>query len=167
MLLQSVTGVVKPSYRQFYLRRGEEEWASDQVSDEGYKTRLEAIGGFVYVGTSMWGFAVEVTFEVHDSEPLGIRDDADHIVEVSVSGSGPVAVLSWYWEPFDEPVAVVQVPVGDLRLRGTWTGVGAAETHPDQDLAGPELSPERLLFQAWPAQRGDRAVLKEWHSAGS
>ena len=60
--------VVKPWYRQFYLLRGEAEWTSDRVSPGAYESCLEAIDGFVYVGTSMYGHPTDVRVEVHDTE---------------------------------------------------------------------------------------------------
>ena len=47
--------VVQPWYRQFYLRRGDADWLSDEISAEGYERGLEAKDGFAYVGTTMYG----------------------------------------------------------------------------------------------------------------
>ena len=60
MLTSQISTVVHPWYRQFYLRRGDAEWASDRVTAEGYAVRIEAIDGFVYVGTSMYGHPTAV-----------------------------------------------------------------------------------------------------------
>jgi len=62
--------VVNPWYRQFYLQRGDAPWASDQLSPAGIERALEERGGFVYVGTSMYGNPVEVTLELHDDQRL-------------------------------------------------------------------------------------------------
>jgi hypothetical protein len=127
MLVREASAVVKPWYRQFYLRRGEAEWASDRVSDDGYQRGLEAIEGFVYVGTAMYGNPTSVRVAVHDAEPEPTSDEADRVVEVSVSGDGPLAIFSW---ASDEAEATVELPAGSCRLRASWFDVGAAETHP-------------------------------------
>jgi hypothetical protein len=108
MLTAHTSTVVHPWYRQFYLRRGEAEWASDRVTDEGYDVRIEAIDGFVYVGTSMYGHPTEVRVEAHDTPPEA-PDDADHEVEVSLLGNGPLAILSW---GDVDPVATIELPDG-------------------------------------------------------
>ena len=120
MLLESMTVLVTPWYWQFYLVRGDAPWESDKVSPEGYDAHLEAIDGFVYVGTSTYGHPTEVRVEVHDSDPPDVREDADTVVEVSVSGEGRLGVFNW--EPLVEPVATIDVPIGPLRIRGTWLG---------------------------------------------
>ena len=37
-----------------------------------------------------------------------------------------------------------------------------AEAHPDNDLGGEDPSPERLLFQAWPAAPTAARVIRHW-----
>ena len=150
--------VVKPWYRQFYLQRGDAPWASDQLSDEGIERALEETGGFVYVGTSMYGNPVEVTLELHDAEPSP-EGQADRVTEVSLSGSGPLGILSW---GETEPELVLDLPEGPLRLRASYSGLAAADAHPDNDLSGEELSPERILLQLWPAPLGEPAAIKAW-----
>ena len=111
MLIEAVATIVNPWYRQFYLLRGEAEWASDRVSPEAYETCLEAIGGFVYVGTSMYGHPTRARVEVHDAEPLDVAADADRVTEVSLAGDGPLAILSW---GANDPEATVDLPAGPL-----------------------------------------------------
>jgi hypothetical protein len=161
MLTAHTSTVVHPWYRQFYLRRGEAEWASDRVTDEGYDVRIEAIDGFVYVGTSMYGHPTEVRVEAHDTPPAA-PDDADHEVEVSLLGNGPLAILSW---GDVDPVATIELPDGPVRLRASWFGLAAAVAHPDNDLGGEDPSPERLLFQAWPAVPAAPRVTRRWGAA--
>jgi hypothetical protein len=72
----------------FYLRRGDADWASDQVSELGYLAQLEAIDGFVFVGTAMFGSPTRVIIEVHDGIPGKWDDAADRIVEDSMHGHG-------------------------------------------------------------------------------
>ena len=158
MLTSQISTVVHPWYRQFYLRRGDAEWASDRVTAEGYAVRIEAIDGFVYVGTSMYGHPTAVRVEVHDTAP-DAPDDADHEAEVPLVGGGQLAVLSW---GDDEPVATAELPDGRCRLRASWFGVADAEAHPDNDLGGEDLSPERLQFQVWPAAAAARRVTRRW-----
>ena len=140
--------MVKPSYRQFYIRRGDEPWASDAVSDEGYARGVEAVGGFVYVGTTMFGNPTTVVVEVGDSPPSEVTD-ADRCAEVTVEGDGQLAVFSW---GEDDPVGVVEVPPGPLRLRVAWAGSSAAAAHPDADIGGDSLSDESIHIQVWPAR---------------
>lgn len=155
MPLDSTTAVVTPWYRQFYLRRGEADWASDQVSEAGYERGLDAIDGFVYVGTTMFGNPTEVSVEVHESHPEP-SDEADRVVEVPLAGSGSLAILSW---GSSEPEATVELPEGPCRLRASWYGMADAEQHPDYDLGGADLSPERVLVEIWPAPDAPAAVL--------
>lgn len=159
MLVEAVETVVKPWYRQFYLLRGEAEWASDRVSPTAYESCLEAIDGFVYVGTSMYGHPTDVRVEVHDAEPLDVPADADQVVEVSLAGEGPLAILSW---GANDPEATVGVPAGPLRLRASWFGLAAADAHPDNDLGGVEPSPERVLFELWPGPQSERRTIRRW-----
>lgn len=81
VLVEAVATVVQPWSRHFYLLRGDAEWASDRVSPEAYEICLEAIGGFVYVGTSMDGRPTDVRVEVHDTEPLEVAAEADRVVD--------------------------------------------------------------------------------------
>jgi hypothetical protein len=69
MQVSAAKVVANPWYRQFYLQRGDAPWASDQLSRAGIERALEESGGFVYVGTSMYGNPVEVALELHDEEP--------------------------------------------------------------------------------------------------
>ena len=158
MLTAHISTVVHPWYRQFYLRRGAAEWASDRVTTEGYDVRIEAIDGFVYVGTSTYGHPTAVRVEVHDTAPEA-PDGADHEAEVPLLGEGSLAVLSW---GDDDPVATADLPDGPCRLRASWFGVADAEAHPDNDLGGEDLSPERLQFQVWPAAAAARRVTRRW-----
>jgi hypothetical protein len=150
--------VVNPWYRQFYLQRGDAPWASDRLSRAGIERALEESGGFVYVGTSMYGNPVEVTLELHDGEPSP-QEQADRVTEVSLSGSGPLGVLNW---GETEPELVFELPDGPLRLRASYSGLAAADAHPDNDVSGEELSPERILLQLWPAPLGEPAAIRAW-----
>jgi hypothetical protein len=150
--------VVNPWYRQFYLQRGNAPWASDQLSRAGIERALEESDGFVYVGTSMYGNPVEVTLELHDGEPSP-QEQADRVTEVSLSGSGPLGVLSW---GETEPELFFELPEGPLRLRASYSGLAAADAHPDNDVSGEELSPERILLQLWPAPLGEPAAIRVW-----
>jgi hypothetical protein len=151
--------VVNPWYRQFYLQRGDGPWASDQITTAGYDRGLEATGGFVYVGTSMYGNPVEVTLELHDDEPPA-PEEADRVTEVPLSGTGPLGVLSWGEL---EPELTFEVPEGTLRLRGSFFGLAAADAHPDNDVSGEEPSPESILLQLWPAPLRDPAAVRVWN----
>ena len=117
--------VVKPWYRQFYLRRGQAPWSSDQVSVEGYEAHLESIGGFVCVCVEMYGSPTPVKVEVHDTQPPQV-EDADRSVEVSVDGDGSLSILSW---STDEPEMSVEAPAGPLRLRTSWFGLASTIGH--------------------------------------
>jgi hypothetical protein len=150
--------VVNPWYRQFYLQRGNAPWPSGQLSRAGIERALEESGGFVHVGTSMYGNPVEVTLELHDGEPSP-QEQADRVTEVSLSGSGPLGVLSW---GETEPELVFELPDGPLRLRVSYSGLAAADAHPDNDVSGEELSPERILLQLWPAPLGEPAAIRVW-----
>jgi len=154
-----VTAIVHPFYRQFYLRRGSAPWATDGVSSDGYGARLEAIGGFVYVGTTMYGSPTVVTVEVRDDPPALVHHDGDHVVEVSVAGEGLLALFSW---GADHPEETVDPPPGPLRLRGSWTGMAAARADPDYEAGTDRRSPERVAFQVWAAPIAPRAVLRAW-----
>ena len=158
MVVRRAGTVVKPWYRQFYLRRGDAEWASDRFSAEDYDVRLGSVDGFVFVGTTMYGSPTDVQVEVHDAEP-GSRADSDHIVEVSLTGEGPLAILGW---GADEPDAIVELPPVACRLRASWFGLAAAEAHPDSDLGGEGPSPERLVLDIWLARKAERRVLRRW-----
>ena len=148
LMANSVSGVVKPWYRQFYVLRGTAAWASDAVSDEGYEMGVEAIGGFIYISTAMYGSPTQVLFEVSPSEPAE-PGDAERSAVVAVEGDGPLALLNW---GDDKPVATVDVPGGLLWCRVSWTGSVAASRHPDAEVGGTSLSPERVRIQAWPAR---------------
>ncbi|MFZ4718289.1 MAG: hypothetical protein ACOYMR_02625 [Ilumatobacteraceae bacterium] len=139
--------VVRPCYRQFYLRRGEADWNSDKVSHAGYERGLEEIGGFVYVGTTMYSSPTSVTVQLHPSDP-GLPATADRAVETAIGGEGDLAILNW--EPGAPAVATIRVPTGRLSARVSWRGLGAAEHHPDNDTGGDELSPEYLTIDLWP-----------------
>jgi len=143
-----VLAVVKPWYRQFYVQRGDARWASDEVSAEGYAAGVEAIGGFMYVGTTMYGSPTTVTVEVTDAEPP-IPSEADRSATVEIGGEGPVALLSW---GDNEPVAIVDVPEGSLRCRVSWTGSEEASAHADVEIGGRSPSPEAILIQLWPTR---------------
>ena len=158
MLVSSARTGVQPSYRQLYLRRGDAPWASARVSEGGYDRALDAADGFAYVGTSMWGYAVEVALELHDGEPP-VRGDADRITEVSLTGSGPLGVFGW---GDDEPQLTFELPEGPLRLRASFFGLAAADAHPDNDLAGEELSPEGIVLELWPALPGEPVAVRAW-----
>jgi len=114
--------VVRPCFRQFYLRRGRAEWRSDEISPAGYERGLEEVDGFVYVGTSMYGSPTRLAITVHASDP---------------------------GEP---PIASIRVPTGRLHARVGWHGTDAAKLHPDNDIGGDELSPEHLTLDVWPSQ---------------
>ena len=160
MQVSAAKVVANPWYRQFYLQRGDAPWASDQLSRAGIERALEESGGFVYVGTSMYGNPVEVALELHDEEPSP-DEHADRVTEVSLSGSGALGVLSW---GDTEPELVFELPAGPLRLRASFSGLAAADAHPDNDLAGEDLSPERICLQLWPAPLGEPSAIRVWGS---
>jgi hypothetical protein len=160
MQVSSAKVVVNPWYRQFYLQRGDAPWASDQLSRAGIERALEESGGFVYVGTSMYGNPVEVALELHDEEPSP-DEHADRVTEVPLSGSGALGVLSW---GDTDPELVFELPEGPLRLRALFSGLAAADAHPDNDLSGEELSPERICLQFWPAPLGEPSAIRVWGS---
>lgn len=137
---------MKPWYRQFYLRRGDASWASDQVSDEGYAAGVEAIGGFVYVGTTMYGSPTAVAVEVTETAPAA-PPEAERSVVVEIGGKGRLGVLGW---GDNDPTAVADVPVGPLGCRVSWMGSEEAAEHPDAEIGGQALSPETIVIQIWP-----------------
>jgi hypothetical protein len=151
--------VVRPWYRQFYLQRGDAPWASDRITEAGYEAALDAVDGFACVATSMYGNPAAVTVELHEREPPPAEEEADRVTEVSLSGSGPLGVLSW---GETEPELTVELPEGPLRLRASFSGLAAADAHPDNDVSGDELSPERILLQLWPAPPSGPAVIRAW-----
>lgn len=138
--------VVRPCYRQFYLRRGEADWNSDKVSQTGYENGVEEIGGFVYIGTTMYSSPTRLTVQLHSSDP-GLPADADRVIDTAIGGEGDLAILSW--EPGEPAVATIRVPPGRLSARVSWHGLEAAEHHPDNDTGGDELSPEYLTIDLW------------------
>jgi hypothetical protein len=141
--------VVRPCFRQFYLRRGRAEWRSDEISPAGYERGLEEVDGFVYVGTSMYGSPTRLAITVHASDP-GAPPNADHVAQIEIAGQGDLAVLNW--EPGEPPIASIRVPTGRLHARVGWHGTDAAKLHPDNDIGGDELSPEHLTLDVWPSQ---------------
>jgi hypothetical protein len=74
-------------------------------------------------------------------------------------GSGPLGVLSW---GETEPELIFDLPEGPLRLRASYSGLAAADAHPDNDVSGEELSPERIVLQLWPAPLDEPAVIRAW-----
>jgi hypothetical protein len=142
-----VTVVVRPWYRQFYVQRGAAEWRSDQVSVDGYERGLEAIGGFLFVGTTMYGSPTRVTVRVHPENP-GVSQAADRSADDTLAGEGSIAVLNW--EPGEPPVAEVVVQDGVLGVRASWYGTADAASHPDFDLGGDDPSPESIILDVWP-----------------
>ena len=65
--------MIRPWYRQFYLRRGDAEWYSDRISDDGYASGLEAVDGFAYVGTTMYGSPTELVIKVRQDDRIPHR----------------------------------------------------------------------------------------------
>lgn len=106
----------------------------------------------------MYGNPVEVTLELHDEGPSP-QKDADRVTEVSLSGSGPLGVLSW---GETEAELSFDLPEGSLRLRASHSGLAAADAHPDNDVSGEELSPERILLQLWPGPLEEPAAIRAW-----
>ena len=142
------TVTVFPWYRQFYLRRGNATWRSDEISEDGYALGVESIDGFVFVGTTMYGSPTQVHVRVHESYP-GEPASCDRTAEVLIEGEGDLALLNW--EPGEPPAGEVPLPPGAVQARVSWHGSADAEAHPDYDLGGDELSPERLVLDIWPA----------------
>ena len=142
------TFIVRPWYRQFYLRRGDAEWRSDQITQAGYERGAEEIDGFVYVGTTMYGSPTRLTVQVHATDP-GAPSDTDRAEVITINGSGDLAVLNW--EPGEPAVAAIPVPTGPLCARLCWYGIDAAAAHPDNDTGGDEVSPESLTIDIWPS----------------
>ena len=62
-----------------------------------------------------------------------------------------------------EPELTFALPEGPLRLRGSFFGLAAADAHPDNDVSGDELSPERIVLQLWPAPLRDPAAIRVWN----
>lgn len=149
MVEAEVEVVVLPWYRQFYLRRGDADWLADRISPEGYERGLEAIGGFAYVGTTMYSNPTVVAARVHDTAPGAPDADADRVAEARLDGTGDVAIRNW--DPSQEPVTVIPLPQGRVHIRATWYGMTQAAAHPDCDLGGGDLSPERLILDFWPS----------------
>ena len=80
------------------------------------------------------------------------------MTEVSLSGSGPLGVLNW---GDVEPELVVRAARGAAPAARLVLGLAAADAHPDNDVSGDELSPERILLQLWPgplARAGRRSA---------
>lgn len=141
MIITRAEAVLHPSYHQFYGVRGDAAWVPDQVTPEGYARRLEAVAGFVYIGTNRYGGGGTVEIEVHDA-PIGAADEAwQHVVEVSLDGSGDLVLTDG-----DGPPGGLEavLPAGPVRLRANWSGLFAD----DWDLS-PEVAPELVLLQAW------------------
>ena len=147
----SIEAVVKPWYRQFYVRRGEADWQSDRISDDGYERGLEAVNGFVYVGTTMYGNPTRVRILVHDGNPGPPDRAVERVVDARLHGAGDIAVLNW--DPGEDPVAVVPVPDGSLHIRMSWFGMNDAAAHPDWDLGGDALLREHLTLDVWPVDK--------------
>ena len=145
---QHQTVVVRPWYRQFYLQRGDAEWCSDRISDDGYARGLEAIDGFVYVGTTMYGSPTEIVVGVHVEDP-GLHGSADRHVDAILGGDGDLEVLNW--EPGEPPVTTVGLPSGTLALRASWFDTASAAEHHDVESGGDDRSPEHIALDLWPA----------------
>jgi hypothetical protein len=143
-----VVGEVEPWYHQFYVRRGSADWVSDQISVDGYERGLEAIDGFAFVGTTMYGSPTAFTARVYADAPGAPNVDADRVAEARLGGAGPVAIVNW--EPGDEPVAIVPVPAGPVQVRVSWFGIREAAAHPDCEVGGRRPSPEHLTLEFWP-----------------
>jgi hypothetical protein len=141
------TFVVRSWGGQFYLRRGDADWASDRVSPEGYEAGVEGIDGFVYVETTMYGSPTTVTCEVHSQDP-GTRPEAQRFAETQLGGSGPLAIRTTDYDA--PPVGFVELPTGHARLRVSWIGTAAAAAHPDVAIGGHEPSPESIIIDIWP-----------------
>ncbi|MEZ5377721.1 MAG: hypothetical protein R2733_14545 [Acidimicrobiales bacterium] len=142
------TMTVRPWHRQFYLRRGASEWKSDQVSDAGYKAGVEAIEGFVYVGTTMFGSPTRLSIRTHSSDP-GPPQSADRSAEVTITGAGNLAVLNW--DPGEPCVGEVELPDGPVCARVSWHGTKQAAAHEDCEVGGERSSPEYLVLDVWPS----------------
>lgn len=140
--------VVRPWYRQFYLRRGDAQWCSDRITDDGYARGLEAVDGFIYVGTTMYGSPTEVAVGVHIDDP-GLHEAADRHADVVLEGDGDLAVLNW--EPGEQPVTTVGLPSGVFSLRVSWFGTAVAAEHDDVESGGDDRSPEQIVLDLWPA----------------
>ena len=98
-------------------------------------------------------------YEVAEATLREALATADRVTEVSLEGSGSLGVLSW---GETEPELVFEVTEGPLRLRASFSGLAAADSHPDNDVSGEELSPETILLQLWPAPPAEPSVLQPW-----
>lgn len=133
-------------------------WRSDSVSPDGYERHLEALEGFVYIGTWTYGGTTSVVVEVHQSEPT--LTEADHVVEVTLDGDGPLAILNW--SESDGVAAEVDLPPGRMALRSSWTGLESLKEFPELEVASDWLSPEMIRLQIWPSTDSRSRVLTSW-----
>ena len=156
MISEARDGSVDPDYFQFYLQTRTGPHASDAVTGAGYEAHLEASSpGFIYVGTLKKYSPTPIRLEVHDADPGPPSERWQHVAEVSFTGDGMLAVLSW---PGDI-VFSVTTAVGPLRLRAQWAGLepGLAE-----GLREDGSSDEHLELQVWPAPHSQPRVLRWW-----
>ena len=84
---------------------------------------------------------------MHSSDPSP-SELADRTAEVVITGTGDLEVLNWN----DDEPAVTEVALADgpVHARMRWNGTAAALDHPDCEIGGDVVSPERLALDIWP-----------------
>jgi hypothetical protein len=145
---------VEPYYGTVYLSAGD-AWRPDDVSRRGYARHLWSADGFVYLGTRKQDGPTPLRIVILDGPPAGEGDEVwEQISEVSVESDGSLDV---YDGGADEPLATVDVPSGDIRLRVSWAGVADG---PDGS-GPPDGSDERVLAQVWAQEAAPPRVPRE------
>ena len=151
-----VTTQVEPDYFQFYARRADAGWASDQTTSMGFEAHLWSNGQFVTVRTARKFGTTAVAVEVWDAPPDPPDEHWQHVAEVSLEPGGPLEVFGW---DDDTPAVIVPIDEGWVRLRVLWAGLVAGRFEGMDEDGNSE---EHLMFQVWGAPRSPSAVIRWW-----
>ena len=157
MILESRQQKLYASHHQFYI---EDAQAPGDTGDPSFWTReasedaLATIQGTLGIGTGSYA-TVQVTTEIHDTEPPVQLDDWDHVTEAGLEiTSGVLQVIGCLEDAGEE----FTVAPGSYRVRCCHANLaGSAEFGEGEDW---------YLVQVWPSEDGSRQVLKRWKPAG-
>lgn len=147
-------GMLLADYHQFYLADtgAKTDYAAD-VTDETISQRVICRDDTLVVFAAR-NMEVSVTVEVHDSTPALDLDDVDHVVEGGLRSTGTIAIAGC--TDYLPDAARFPVPVGDLKARVVFTGLG---TLSEDGLEGED----RYFVHLWPGKIESIRVLKQWN----